>query len=54
MRSYVVLSGGGGEEDARPHHARFSSWVDARHPLLYLPGDAFPADASYGWLTGVL
>ena len=50
----VVLSGGGGEEDARPHHEMFASWIEPVAPLLYLPGDAFSADTSFAWLSGVM
>lgn len=50
----LILSGGGNERDALAHHQRFAAWLKLPAPLLYLPGDAFPAQDSYQWLSSVL
>lgn len=50
----VVLSGGGDENDSYLHHALFAAWLPHELPLLYLPGDAFPAADSYRWLCEVM
>ena len=50
----LVLSGGGNAKDSYQHHEAFAAWLDPDAPLLYLPGDAFPAKAALSWLSDVM
>ena len=50
----VVLSGGGDANDTYLHHALFAAWLPDELPLLYIPGDAYPAADTYRWLCGVM